>query len=103
MVRGDLQFFDIPVQSCNRGRVNVTIKIKDELYREARHRAVDAGQSLSAWVADRIAEATGNAAGGIQPPRDLLSALGEDSLADVDLDVPKLGDEPEGADFQQDP
>ena len=32
--------------------MNVTIKIEDELCREARHRAVDRGISLSGWIAD---------------------------------------------------
>jgi hypothetical protein len=31
--------------------MNVTIKIEDALCREARHRAVDRGLSLSAWIA----------------------------------------------------
>ena len=39
------------MQSCNRAIVNVTIKIDDDLCRQARHRAVDADLSLSGWVA----------------------------------------------------
>jgi len=31
--------------------MNVTIKIEDALCREARHRAVDRGLSLSGWIA----------------------------------------------------
>ena len=38
------------MQSCT--TVNVTIKIEDELCREARHRAVDRGISLSGWIAN---------------------------------------------------
>ena len=34
--------------------MNVTIKIDDELCRQARHRAVDADLSLSGWVAHLI-------------------------------------------------
>ena len=32
--------------------MNVTIKIENELCREARHRAVDRGLSLSGWIAN---------------------------------------------------
>lgn len=31
--------------------MNVTLKLPDDLVRELRHRAVNAGQSLSAWMA----------------------------------------------------
>lgn len=34
--------------------VNVTLKIDDELCRQARHRAVDADLSLSKWVAQVV-------------------------------------------------
>lgn len=42
------------MQPCNRAIVNVTIKIDDELCRQARHKAVDADLSLSRWVAQVI-------------------------------------------------
>jgi hypothetical protein len=32
--------------------MNVTVKIDDKLCREARHRAVDRGLSLSGWIAE---------------------------------------------------
>lgn len=34
--------------------MNVTIKLPDELCRQARHRAVDESKSLSAWMADLL-------------------------------------------------
>ena len=38
---------------------NVTVKLEDALVRAARHEAVDAGQSLSTWLADLIRERLG--------------------------------------------
>ena len=38
---------------------NVTVKLEEELVRAARHEAVDAGQSLSTWLADLIRERLG--------------------------------------------
>ena len=35
---------------------NVTVKLEEALVRAARHQAVDAGQSLSTWLADLIRE-----------------------------------------------
>ena len=34
--------------------MNVTLRIDDELGKDAKHRAVDAGMSLSKWVAELI-------------------------------------------------
>jgi post-segregation antitoxin (ccd killing protein) len=34
--------------------MNVTVKLPDELVREARHRAINQSQSLSAWLADLV-------------------------------------------------
>ena len=34
--------------------MNVTVKLPDELCKQARHRAVDENKSLSAWLADLI-------------------------------------------------
>jgi hypothetical protein len=34
--------------------MNVTLKLPDELCKEARHRAVDESKSLSAWMADQL-------------------------------------------------
>ncbi len=38
---------------------NVTVKLEEGLVRAARHEAVDAGQSLSTWLADLIRERLG--------------------------------------------
>ena len=38
---------------------NVTVKLEEELVRAARHEAVDAGQSLSSWLAALIRERLG--------------------------------------------
>jgi len=39
--------------------MNVTIKIDDELCKQARHKAVDADMSLSKWVASVVAKEVG--------------------------------------------
>jgi hypothetical protein len=83
--------------SCNRATVqyddmNVTLKLSDELCREARHRAVDESKSLSAWVADLVARAVGPTPS--PAPATLLSALGDESLADAELDRPNRRAQP---------
>lgn len=77
--------------------MNVTVKIDDQLLIAARHRAVDAGQSLSAWLADLVerevypAHRTGSAT--------LLDLLG-DPKARGDFDPPLWKEAPEGATFE---
>ena len=66
------------VQSC-------CIKVDHDLAQQARHRAVDAGQSLSGWVSHLIEREVRSAAS--QTPRSLLEALGRDELAEVELDI----------------
>ena len=63
--------------------MNVTLKLPDDLCREARHRAVDESKSLSAWIADLVATQ-------LRPPvpETLLHALGDESLASEELDLP---------------
>lgn len=68
--------------------MNVTIKIEDALCREARHRAVDRGLSLSGWIAQVLRKelaAEERAAGG------LLEALameeGEERVFEIPRDV----------------
>lgn len=68
--------------------MNVTIKIEDALCREARHRAVDRGLSLSGWIAQVLRKelaAEERAAGG------LLGALameeGEERVFEIPRDV----------------
>lgn len=79
---------------------NVTVKLEESLIKEARHRAVDRGQSLSGWLADlierEVSTQPAHGAKGASPLR-LLDALGDEGLASIPLDIPKLTDEPEGA------
>lgn len=65
--------------------MNVTIKINDELAKRARHEAVDDGLSLSGWVAQLISEKLSRKSTG----KSLLEALGNDRLADLDLEFPR--------------
>lgn len=41
----------IVLHENTKNAMNVTLKLPDDLVRELRHRAVNAGQSLSAWMA----------------------------------------------------
>ncbi|NBB78953.1 MAG: hypothetical protein GVY36_05835 [Verrucomicrobia bacterium] len=52
--------------------MNVTLKIDDELCRQARHRAVDANMSLSAWVAELLKNAVQEADTSNQTMVDLI-------------------------------
>lgn len=66
--------------------MNVTIKINDALCREARHRAVDRGLSLSGWIAEVVSKelvATKIPQGG------LLEALAIEEGADKAFDIPR--------------
>ena len=62
--------------------MNVTIKINDELVKQARHEAVDDGLSLSGWVAQLITEKLSDKA----PTKSLLEAIGNEKLAELDMD-----------------
>jgi hypothetical protein len=67
--------------------MNVTLKLPDNLCREARHRAVDAGLSLSGWVSSLIAaELARNSAAKHQT---LGEALGCDALDGLDIEFPR--------------
>lgn len=72
--------------------MNVTIKIEDDLCREARHRAVDRGLSLSGWIAGVLRRelAAGERAGG-----SLLGALameeGEQRAFEIPRDASTVG------------
>jgi len=68
--------------------MNVTIKISDQLCRDARHRAVDAGRSLSGWVADVIRKELSESASN-KPKKMLLEALGNEELLDIDVHFPR--------------
>jgi len=65
--------------------MNVTIKINDDLAKRARHEAVDDGLSLSGWVAQLISEKLTRKSTG----KGLLQALGNDDLADLELEFPR--------------
>jgi hypothetical protein len=76
--------------------VNVTIKLEDALCREARHRAVDADLSLSGWIAELIRERLGLSVGG-RPKKTLLEILGDEKAGAVELEFPRLAEQPRPA------
>ena len=84
---------DIDVRPCNRAIVNVTIKLDNALCREARHRSVDEGLSLSGWVGKLIAEAVA-AEPAAKRRGTLLELVGDERAADVELELPKFSDLP---------
>ena len=67
--------------------MNVTIKISDQLCRDARHRAVDAGRSLSGWIADVIRKELSQSSS--KKARMLLEALGNEELSDIEVHFPR--------------
>jgi len=77
--------------------VNVTIKLDDALCREARHRSVDEGLSLSGWVGNVIAEKL--AIESVARRTTLLQLLGDEQAQDVELELPKISDWPNAADL----
>ena len=74
--------------------MNVTVKIDDSLCREARHHAVEAGLSLSGWIAQLLAREMRNPSlerGHLEEKsKDLLEALGDERLADIDWENPEF-------------
>ena len=67
--------------------MNVTLKLPDDLCRQARHYAVDEDKSLSAWVADLLSREVSMR----QNPREtpsLLELLGDPQTADRDFELP---------------
>ena len=65
--------------------MNVTLKLPDDLCREARHRAVDESKSLSTWIADLVSAKLRP----VSNTQTLLQALGDESLADGEIDLPE--------------
>jgi len=65
--------------------MNVTLKLPDDLCREARHRAIEEDKSLSAWVADLVSR---ELATPIPQPKTLLERLGHQATADRDFELP---------------
>jgi hypothetical protein len=77
--------------------MNVTIKISDQICRDARHRAVDAGRSLSGWIEDVIRKELSHSAS--KRPQTLLEALGNEKLSDVEVNFPRDKSSIREADF----
>jgi|LakMenEpi03Aug12_release.lakeMendotaPanAssembly.Ray.scaffolds.fasta_scaffold1727586_1 hypothetical protein len=71
--------------------MNVTITLDDDLCREARHRAVDEGKSLSSWLAGVIRKEVGKTPAAKSPS--LLEMLRDDSAGNVPLEFPPMEDE----------
>jgi hypothetical protein len=66
--------------------MNVTLKLPDDLCREARHRAVDESKSLSSWMADLVARELK-----LRPSKkgkSLLEMLGDSATAEGDFELP---------------
>ena len=86
-----IALLDGAVQSCYRATVtqrydmNVAIKISDDLAKRARHEAVDDGLSLSGWVSRLISEKLKHR----HTNKSLLEVLGNDDLADLELEFPR--------------
>jgi len=55
--------------------MNVTLKLPDELVREARIRAVHDSKSLSAWMAELVCRELATPASSEQKPKTLIEAL----------------------------
>jgi hypothetical protein len=65
--------------------MNVTLNIKTPLLKSARHRAVDQGLSLSAWMAKLLERELGVESRA--QPSNILALVGDESLADVPLEL----------------
>lgn len=79
--------------------MNVTVKLEDRLVKMARHRAVDSGVSLSGWLAILIEREIEGRSGEKRGPTRLLEALGDESVAGLEFEPPRLADEPKGVFF----
>lgn len=66
--------------------MNVTIKIEDALCREARHRAVDRGLSLSGWIANLLRKELASEENG---SRGLLDALAVEEGEEKAFEIPR--------------
>ena len=83
--------------------MNVTIKMDDSLCKAARHRAVEAGQSLSAWLADLVRRETSRSGRADDSRESLLDLLGDERTADRDFDVPRDRSPQREATFEPEP
>jgi hypothetical protein len=77
--------------------VNVTIKLNDDLCREARHRAVDANLSLSGWISDLIRKHLYHSPELAGPRRTLIDLLGDERTAELQLEIPPFAEKPRSA------
>ncbi len=75
--------------------MNVTITLDDELCREARHRAVDEGKSLSSWLAGLVRKEVRKVS--TAKATSLLDLLGDDAAGEIPLEIPKQKDLPQPA------
>ena len=62
--------------------MNVTLKIPDELCKEARHLAVDESKSLSAWVAELLAREVKARRSGGSEQKTWIEAMSVDGAPD---------------------
>ncbi len=67
--------------------MNVTVKLDTALCKKARHRAVDAGVSLSAWLAALVEEELHRAAA--TPGDGLLESLSMEEFEDHPFSAPR--------------
>lgn len=85
------------MQSCNRANVNVTIKLDSSLCKEARHRAIDEGLSLSGWIRKLLSRELAE-----KPEKNrgtLIDMLGDKRAASVEFEVPRFSDKLTAADL----
>jgi len=76
--------------------MNVTLKLQDELCREARHKAVDAGMSSSGWITELLKRELSKSETG-KTADSLLDLVGCEDERDVEF--PRSKDQPREVDF----
>lgn len=77
--------------------MNVTIKLDSSLCKEARHRAIDQGLSLSGWIRTLLDRELAEKPD--KPRGTLLDLLGDKRAAGVEFEVPKFSDKVTAADL----
>jgi hypothetical protein len=65
--------------------MNVTLKLPDDLCREAKHRAIDESKSLSAWVASLLERELAAGKEVSPKPRTMLEIYGSNEFTDRDF------------------
>lgn len=99
VILGDWQIDEQPPQIYRAARkhestilMNVTLKLPDELVREARHRAVNQSQSLSAWMAALVRRELAEGSAGSEESKTWIEALTvpgmPDSFYEKDFPLP---------------